>query len=502
MFPKASMNQPLGNPRTAFSASLTADRPTWHRIYYILAVFDICAVCVSLYVNHRIMQIYVDSVAGDRTWVEIGHDASQLGELAATINAPGNDAFQSRDIAGESAKMTHAHREFKDHCANVAKSLASQPYTEQIRSMLEDLKTVRSATAQMVRDATLTLAFLNAEKIEQATTHMASMDRRYLTVNSTLVRLRARISALQNDQFAMQTAAAATLQKSEYLIAGMITFMIVAATIYGRVIALQVASATRLKETYRTELELRVEERTADLQAANQARAELLHLLITAQEDERRRIARDLHDGIGQTLTYLVVALRRLADSESDRRRIDTAQLQEVASQALEDVRRIARGLRPSILDDLGLQPALERLISDFAATHPVAIELDNKMPAGDRLPEAIETALYRIVQEALTNIAKHSGARGASVTIQRRADTVYATVQDDGQGFDAEESACVPHATASVGLGSIRERAAILGGHAEIESRVAHGTIVRIRIPIACGDSELAQLREVETKS
>lgn len=495
------MNLEAHNARIARAASPSLDRPTWHRIYYVLAIFDICALCVSLYVNHRIMQIYIESVADDRSWVEIRNDASQLGELAASINAPGNDVFQSRDVAAESAKLRQAYLEFKDRCSSLGNSLVSQPSTEQIGSMLEDLKTVRSATAQMVRDAKLTLAFLEAEQVDQATKHMASMDRRYSTVNSTLVRLRKRISAVQNDQFTKQTAAAAMLQKSEYLIAGMITFMIVGATVYGRVIARQVALATRLKETYRSELEERVEERTADLQAANQARAELLQLLISAQEDERRRIARDLHDGVGQALTYLVVGLRRLEDGESGRVRAEAGQLREVTSQALEDVRRLARGLRPSVLDDLGLQPALERLVSDFAAGHPIVIELENTMPTEPRLPEAIETALYRIVQEALTNIAKHSGATKASVRLERRADIVYTIVQDNGRGFDVDTSVGVLQAAASVGLSSIRERASILGGDTVINSRPDTGTSVRISIPIASAEIETVESRHVESK-
>jgi len=467
----------------ASSVDNSSARPRWHLIYYVLAFFDICALCVSLYVNHRIMRIYVDSVAADRLWVDIGFDGSQLGELAASIDAPGNEVFQSRDVAGETAKLDSAYREFKARMASMIANLTSLPTTDRTEAMLEDLKTVRSSTELMVRDAKLTLRFYEAGEVDRATQHMASMDRRYSTVNSTLVRLRSRISEVQDNQFESQTAAAAALQKSEYLIAGLITLMILGATIYGRVIATQVAISTRLKEQYQNELERRVEERTAELRSANDARADLLKMLITAQEDERRRIARDLHDGIGQSLTYLVVALRRLESLESLPSVLEKlGQLNALTSQTLDEVRRMARGLRPSVLDDLGLLPALERLVEESVVPGKMRIELQNALAAEQRLPEAQETAAYRIIQESLTNIAKHSGATEVRIGLRREADRLRVEIRDNGRGFVGDDSDA---GRRTVGLSSIRERAAILGGRATITSRPDEGTLVQVELPI-----------------
>lgn len=477
--------------------ALPEPRPRWHRLYYLLAIFDICALCVSLYLNHRIMQIYTDSVDTNRMWVEIWRKASDLGELSAAIDAPGNDVFQSEDVAGESARMEKAYADFNFLISDLRTNLAALPDTDRIDSMLEDLKTARSSTAQMVRDAKLTFAFFEARQLSQAVKHMASMDRRYATVNSTFVRLRSRIGTWQNDQFDTQTAAAASLQKSEYLIAGMITLMILGATAYGRVIALQASLAVQRREAYRQELEERVAERTFDLATANHARAELLKQLISAQEEERRRIARDLHDGIGQALTYLARGLESASNEVAGQPRLQ--QLREVAVQTLDEARRIARGLRPSVLDDLGLRPALDRLVSDFQVTHDFQVQLYDEMPSHERLPDVIETALYRIVQESLTNIARHSRASHVGIRLVRCGDRVEATVSDNGQGFEQRVATGPGTAIkASLGLSSIRERAAILGGSAEIKSVPGIGTEVLIRIPLP-NNSDVARLQSDE---
>lgn len=464
----------------------TIGRPKWHRIYYVLAAFDVFAICVSLYVNHRIMTIYVASIAADRTWVGVGNDVLQLGEWAAATDSPGNEVFQSKDVAAESEKLEAAYREFKQRFARLHGRLSNQPQSERIRSMLEDLQAVRTSTAQVVRDAKLTFMYFDARQLEKASEHMAAMDRWYATVGSALVRLRSRIESLQNEQLDAQTAAASMLQKSEYLIAGLITLMIAGATGYGLLMARQVSLATRLEDRYRDELELRVDQRTADLLAANQVRAELLRLLISAQEDERKRIARDLHDGVGQTLTYLVVALRRLVETAGTADQARIGQLGAITAQTLEEVRRLARGLRPSVLDDLGLQPAIERLAEELSETQGIHIGFDFIGTDDARLSGEIETAIYRIVQESLTNTVRHSGASEASVRIELRPGAVTVRISDNGRGFDT--TAYLPGASAarSVGLSSIRERTALLGGAALIESNRGQGTSIQITLPIS----------------
>ncbi len=269
---------------TSATGTTSQSRPRWHYLYYLLAAFDICAVCASLYLNQQMMRIYIDSVATDRTWVEIGHAAAQLGEAAASIDAPGNDVFRTRDFAGERENLRRAQDEFNAQVVRLRRMLSAEEQDETVRGLLEDVKTSGDTTAQMVRSAVLTFAYLADNQLEQATTHMATMDRFYASVHSTLVRMRSRISDLQEAQFSKQVAAAASLQKAEYLIVGMISLMVFGATAYGRLIARQVSVEANLKEAYRAELEQRIKERTADLTAVNEVRAQLLKSLLSAQE--------------------------------------------------------------------------------------------------------------------------------------------------------------------------------------------------------------------------
>jgi signal transduction histidine kinase len=212
-----------------------------------------------------------------------------------------------------------------------------------------------------------------------------------------------------------------------------------------------------------------------------QARFELLKKLISAQEEERKRIARELHDGVGQMLTSLMVGMRTL--QRSDDARLTSHRMDELcatAGETLEQVRTLSRELRPSLLDDLGLAAALERYAAEFARAHPATtVDLHCDLPA--RLPGPVETALYRIVQEAMTNAARHGKASAISVLVGRRANTAQAIVEDDGGGFDVE---AVRRRQSSVGIFGMTERAELLGGKLDIESG-PEGATVYVEIPL-----------------
>lgn len=217
-------------------------------------------------------------------------------------------------------------------------------------------------------------------------------------------------------------------------------------------------------------------------------RTEMLARTISAQENERRRIARDLHDEVGQSLTSLLVGLRNVSDSESlEAVRSRVQPLREVASTVLEDIKRLARGLRPSVLDDLGLTPALERLIQDFVKTYGVDVSLEISGLSDSRLPEQHEVTVYRIVQESLTNIAKHAQAATANVAIQRLGDQLRIAIQDDGRGFvvaTAKQMISEGH----LGLTGMQERAALLGGWLTIQSQPGQGTHTVSELPLPKG--------------
>jgi signal transduction histidine kinase len=209
-------------------------------------------------------------------------------------------------------------------------------------------------------------------------------------------------------------------------------------------------------------------------------RRQLLEKVISTQEDERRRIARELHDSTSQSLTSLIVGLRMMetqcALCASQTKATD---LRQVASQTLDEVHDLSMRLRPRVLDDLGLAAALERLASEWQNRYK--IPLDVVIQLSERLPGEVETALYRIVQEALTNIARHARAKFVSILVEKYGDTVRTIVEDDGIGFDVLTN----HAERHLGLLGMRERAELLNGTLIIESAPEHGTSVFIEIPL-----------------
>lgn len=215
----------------------------------------------------------------------------------------------------------------------------------------------------------------------------------------------------------------------------------------------------------------------------DQLRAQYVSGFISAQEDERKRIARELHDSTSQSLTSLMIGLRALSDTCSQPEiRSRAEELRAVAGSTLEDVHILALQLRPSVLDDVGLPEAIKRHVTDCQKRHSLNIDLAITGLEDCRLPPAVETALYRITQEALTNIIRHAGAETASIFIERSDNKVLAIIDDDGQGFDP---AFVERQDGHLGLYGIRERAELLSGHLVIESEPGTGTSLYVEIPL-----------------
>jgi len=229
------------------------------------------------------------------------------------------------------------------------------------------------------------------------------------------------------------------------------------------------------------------EEATQELIRKEQSRSQLLTKVITAQEEERQRIARELHDQTGQSLTSLLVGLK-VAESASTlgeaRERI--RQVRDVAARTLQEVRTLAWELRPSLLDDLGLPAALDRYLTLYKQQYGIEVDLHSTgFEHEDRLPSEVEVTLYRIIQEALTNVARHAKAHSVSIVLDRRPPEVVAVVEDDGQGFDAAKVLRSSDVRSRLGLYGMQERASLLGGTVLIESSHRQGTTVRVAIPL-----------------
>ena len=225
---------------------------------------------------------------------------------------------------------------------------------------------------------------------------------------------------------------------------------------------------------------------TARKQAeAERARSELLTRLVFAQEDERRRIGREMHDQFGEQLTALARRIRMLKDACGDRDdwRAHVESLELIAQQLDRDVDHMVWELRPTALDDLGLRAALANYVQNWSTRVGISATLHTSGLMDDRLPSEAETALYRIAQEALTNVAKHARAENVGVILERRADHVLLIVEDDGVGFDPGTAESPGQGFGLVGM---QERAGLIGATLEIESSAGRGTTVFVRMSAA----------------
>jgi two-component system, NarL family, sensor histidine kinase DevS len=229
----------------------------------------------------------------------------------------------------------------------------------------------------------------------------------------------------------------------------------------------------RLAETFATRAAVAVD-------LSERIARDAVRRVVEAQELERRRLSRELHDETGQALTSILLGLRSLEESlETDDARAATAGLRELVVATLQDVRRLAVELRPSALDDFGLVAALEHLTTSFQEQTGIQVDFGVALGEG-RLPGEVETALYRIVQEALTNVVKHARARSVSISLTRMQHSVKAVVEDDGQGFDPEHTR-----EGGFGVVGMRERLSLLGGRLRVESSPGAGTTIVADVPL-----------------
>lgn len=231
-----------------------------------------------------------------------------------------------------------------------------------------------------------------------------------------------------------------------------------------------------------------------ELKQKEEMRRRLLVRLISVQEEERKRVARELHDETGQALTVLMIGLRTLQEAApTEDLRARAAELRGIAASTLDGVHRLAVELRPSVLDDLGLVAALQRSMDRWAQQLGLAIEFQ-AVGIQQRLPPEVEVTLYRIIQEALTNVARHAKASNVSVLLENRGSTVMAIVEDDGVGFDPDSVLHNARQDQRLGLYGMMERASLAGGKLVVESRPGAGTTVFVEIPLRTAVAQATQ--------
>lgn len=224
-----------------------------------------------------------------------------------------------------------------------------------------------------------------------------------------------------------------------------------------------------------------VRENMAQKVEAEAERHRLLERLVNTQEEERRNIARELHDQMGQDLTGLSLGLKSLEQSvQGEAARGTLEWLQSLTSQIGQVVHRAAWELRPTALDDVGLARALETYLADWGQRFGIRVDFHTTLAESERFPSNIETTAFRIVQEALTNVLKHAEASTVSLVIEFRDDWLQIIVEDNGRGFDAE----APQAQGRLGLAGMRERLALVDGTLTLDSVTGGGTTLYLRIP------------------
>jgi signal transduction histidine kinase len=218
----------------------------------------------------------------------------------------------------------------------------------------------------------------------------------------------------------------------------------------------------------------------AELQAKSFRLEQLLHHAISAQEAERKRLARELHDETGQSLTSILLRLKALqteTDLEVIHDRLNG--LRYLTGETLEEVRRLSMDLRPTALDDLGLVPAIRWYVQEWSKRGEIEIAF-NPSVTTDRLPSDHEIILYRAVQEGLTNIARHAEAKRATVALEQSANSIWLTITDDGKGMNPGSSN-----RNGMGLDGMRERVALVGGRLQVDSSPDTGTRILIELPL-----------------
>jgi PAS domain S-box-containing protein len=220
----------------------------------------------------------------------------------------------------------------------------------------------------------------------------------------------------------------------------------------------------------------------------------LLEHILQAQEEERQRISRELHDEAGQLMTSLLVGLRSVSDARQLKdAKTQAKALRKIASKAIGEVGRLARGLHSSVLDELGLKDAVQRFTDDYAAVHRVQVDLDFGQTPFSRLDKSAQIGLYRIIQEALTNVARHAHAHSISVEFDWQEPHLQLKIRDDGAGFRSRNVGDQP--SSHMGIEGMRQRASMLGGTFDIKSELNKGTLIVVRLTLP-EDGEAGSLK------
>lgn len=395
---------------------------------------------------------------------EVLREVDSRSRLASVLVRDALLASSSGTNASDRAGIEESHRAASQALATYVPVTNSATERDGIERLHREIEAFRLATAAVL-----------ATRDQSGAASRRVLDQRVVPQREILLRLSSRLQTVNREAFVAQTLSMAQVyreaQRHGWQQLGLALAVNLAIGVWA------VAYATRLEGRL-------LRQRDRDMQMTEDLHR-LSKKIVSAQEDERRMIARELHDEVGQTLAAIRVELAFLQRPNTDAA-LMTARLDEVRTiteGALHTIRDLSHLLHPAMLDDLGLIAALESLVRTFGARHHVRAELQHEN-MNLRLEPELETAIYRIVQEALSNVAKHADAERCTVSLKREGSFVRLAIQDDGVGFAAEPGTDVTRH--GLGLIGIRERAALLGGFLRVVTAAGRGTRLFVEFPLA----------------
>lgn len=480
--------------RTATASAALAPRagwlpraPRWHWLYFVLAGFDVLAVCFGLFLTHSIMEIYGRSVEVNQEWAERALQYAELGELAASVNAPGNDVFASRDPSKEMRRLRAALDNFEVRFTELRDEVASDAPPEEAAPVLEQLDSVAGAVRRMAAEAMPVLRDFDGNRT-RAAEHMAAMDHMHARVIAALGELRRVTSRIQRRNFADQMETAQGLVRFEIMVGVLVLLMVAGATVYGHHLARKMQDDARRIETTNRLLLIEMHRRRhalRTLEETNQRLQALFGRALEAEEAQRRQIAYELQEEVAQMVASVRLRLETLPSAPREDLEPRVAEAGFIAKGALQRLQDLARTLIPGSMEDLGLDVVLPARLREWTRGSNLSVHFSHQLAVGTTCARA-QTAVYRIAEAAVANVLEHAHATDLRVVLRHDGTQLHLDVEDDGVGFDPERAR--RESPSGLGIGLMEQRAGALGGTLEIVSRPGGGTRVHAALPCPNG--------------